>query len=96
MNLSSDSPPGYDSVQTDIVALVNVSRATVARNVNALMTATYWEIGRRIVQFEQGGEARAVYGEAPIRWLYPVWFNHFPLRRFRQQCYCDDSDHTGY
>ena len=28
------------------------------------MTATYWEIGRRIVQFEQQGEKRAEYGEA--------------------------------
>jgi len=27
------------------------------------MTATYWEIGRRIVEFEQGGERRAEYGE---------------------------------
>jgi len=27
------------------------------------MTATYWEIGRRIVEFEQGGEKRAEYGE---------------------------------
>ena len=26
------------------------------------MTATYWEIGRRIVEFEQGGEERARYG----------------------------------
>jgi hypothetical protein len=24
---------------------------------------TYWEIGRRIVEFEQGGKARAEYGE---------------------------------
>ena len=28
------------------------------------MTATYWEIGHRIVEFEQGGEKRAEYGEA--------------------------------
>jgi hypothetical protein len=27
------------------------------------MTATYWEIGRRIVEFEQGGKVRAEYGE---------------------------------
>lgn len=33
------------------------------------MTATYWEIGRRIVEFEQGGEGRATYGEALIRRL---------------------------
>jgi hypothetical protein len=28
------------------------------------MTASYWEIGRRIVEFKQGGEGRAAYGEA--------------------------------
>jgi DUF1016 N-terminal domain len=33
------------------------------------MTATYWEIGRRIVAFEQGGETRAEYGEELIRRL---------------------------
>lgn len=27
------------------------------------MTATYWEIGRRIVEFEQGGKERATYGD---------------------------------
>ena len=34
-----------------------------ARSVNSILTATYWEIGRRIVEFEQGGKARAEYGE---------------------------------
>ena len=33
------------------------------------MTATYWEIGRRIVEFEQGGEKRAEYGEALLQRL---------------------------
>jgi len=37
--------------------------------VNALITATYWEIGRRIVEFEQRGESRAAYGEALIERL---------------------------
>lgn len=32
-----------------------------ARSVNALMTATYWEIGRRIVEVDQKGEERADY-----------------------------------
>ncbi|GLC97432.1 hypothetical protein Tamer19_68410 [Cupriavidus sp. TA19] len=40
-----------------------------ARSVNALMTASYWEIGRRIVEFEQGGQDRAAYGEALIERL---------------------------
>jgi hypothetical protein len=37
--------------------------------VNALMTATYWEIGRRIVQSEQAGEKRAEYGKLLIKRL---------------------------
>jgi hypothetical protein len=37
--------------------------------VNALMTATYWEIGRRIVEFEQDGKGRPAYGDAVIRRL---------------------------
>jgi len=45
------------------------ARRAAARSVNALMTASYWEIGRRIVEFEQGGEGRAEYGEALIRRL---------------------------
>ena len=33
------------------------------------MTATYWEVGRRIVEFEQGGERRAGYGEVLLERL---------------------------
>jgi hypothetical protein len=29
----------------------------------AILTATYWEIGRQIVEFEQGGKSRAEYGD---------------------------------
>ncbi len=37
------------------------TRATQA--VNAHITETYWQIGRDIVEFEQGGKARAEYGK---------------------------------
>ncbi len=33
------------------------------------MTASYWEIGRRIVEFEQGGQDRAEYGQALLKRL---------------------------
>ena len=39
------------------------ARRVSARAVNSVMTATYWEFGRRIVEFEQGGEKRAGYGQ---------------------------------
>jgi hypothetical protein len=53
----------YHSLIGGIAELLEASRRTTARTVNALMTATYWEIGRRIVEFEQQGEERARYGE---------------------------------
>jgi hypothetical protein len=48
----------YGKTRSDIVALVQAARAASARSVNALMTATYWDIGRRIVEFEQQGRER--------------------------------------
>lgn len=62
-------PGGYAGVHADIVSLLEAARQAAARSVNALMTATYWEIGRRIVEFEQGGQERAAYGEALIERL---------------------------
>jgi predicted nuclease of restriction endonuclease-like (RecB) superfamily len=64
-----NTPANYHAIQTGIVALLETARASAVRNANALMTATYWEIGRRIVEFEQGGEDRAEYGEALIQRL---------------------------
>ena len=62
-------PTGYDSVCDSIVELLNAARQAAARNVNALMTASYWEIGRRIVEAEQKGKHRAGYGEQLIERL---------------------------
>src|SRR5881275_2614498 len=53
----------YDGLIGGIAELLEASRRIAARTVNAIMTATYWEIGQRIVEFEQGGEERAGYGE---------------------------------
>lgn len=56
----------YDGLVGNIAELLEQSRRTAARAVNNVLTATYWEVGRRIVEFEQGGEARAEYGEKVI------------------------------
>jgi len=53
----------YTGLVGGIRELLDAARRSSARAVNALMTATYWEIGRRIVEFEQGGKKRAGYGE---------------------------------
>ncbi|VVE19972.1 hypothetical protein PCO31010_03105 [Pandoraea commovens] len=46
--------------------LLDAARQAAARSVNALMTASYWEIGHRIVEAEQQDKRRAGYGEQLI------------------------------
>ena len=58
------APRGYDTLFADVAGVIEDARRASARSVNALMTAAYWLIGRRIVELEQGGRARASYGEA--------------------------------
>ncbi len=49
---------GYDQLLSGIQRLLEEARHQAARSVNAILTATYWEIGRRIVVHEQGGKSR--------------------------------------
>ncbi len=67
--MASRLPTAYRGVHKDIVVLLETARSAAARSVNALMTATYWEIGRRIVEFEQKGKGRAEYGQALLKRL---------------------------
>ncbi|MBN3961699.1 PDDEXK nuclease domain-containing protein [Nostoc sp. NMS8] len=60
---------GYENTLADLIELLESSRRAAARSVNAIMTATYWQLGRRIVELEQGGEKRAEYGAAVIKRL---------------------------
>ncbi len=60
---------GYDGLVSGLVELLASARSASARAVNAVMTTTYWEIGRRIVEHEQGGEERAAYGEELLKQL---------------------------
>lgn len=63
------APSEYDAVLSGISALLEEARRAAARSVNAIMTATYWEVGRRIVELEQGGGERAEYGKALLKRL---------------------------
>lgn len=56
-------PAAYPGLITGIGTLLEQSRRSVVRATNCFMTATYWDIGRRIVEFEQGGKRRAEYGD---------------------------------
>jgi len=73
MDQNDDKSPASPKAMAEFALRLSncstLARANSVRNVNAIMTATYWEIGRRIVEFEQRGEKRADYGEELIRRL---------------------------
>jgi predicted nuclease of restriction endonuclease-like (RecB) superfamily len=59
----------YNNIRAGIVELLKAARSAAARNVNSIMTAVYWEIGRRIIETEQAGAVRATYGDELIKQL---------------------------
>jgi predicted nuclease of restriction endonuclease-like (RecB) superfamily len=67
----------YRAWSGGIAALLAEARRQSARSVNAILTATYWEIGRRIVEYLQSGESRAGYGEEILHRLSADLTNEF-------------------
>jgi hypothetical protein len=68
---------GYDTLVGGISQILEAGRSQAAWTLNSVMSAVYWEIGRRIVEFEQAGKQRADYGERVIEQLgkdlKPLW-----------------------
>jgi len=52
-----------------VIDALERARRYSARSVNVIMTATYWEIGRLIVEHEQQGHKRASYGDFLLKKL---------------------------
>jgi predicted nuclease of restriction endonuclease-like (RecB) superfamily len=65
--MSTDSPAKPDKALQPLLGnlaeLIRQARQRAIRAVDVIQVKTCWEIGRHIVEFEQGGEARAVYGK---------------------------------
>jgi len=62
-------PLDYKGLLSGVSLLLNEARSAAARSVNAILTITYWEIGQRIVEFEQDGSDRAPYGATLLKRL---------------------------
>src|SRR3954454_12488441 len=68
--LATDTAPrGYGRLLGDMEQVVHTGRKSAVWAVNTIMSAVYWEIGRRIVEFEQRGRPTAEYGERVINLL---------------------------
>lgn len=75
----------------DIARILQTGRSQAYQAVNTAMVQTYWQLGQRIVEQEQQGEARAEYGKALItnlsRYLRDTFGKGFSvanLKNFRQ------------
>jgi predicted nuclease of restriction endonuclease-like (RecB) superfamily len=83
--------PSLSSLLNDVRAILQEARGKVYTAANTAMVDAYWRIGRRIVEEEQGGAARAEYGSQLIRHLARALGEEFGqgmsvanLKNFRQ------------
>jgi len=53
----------YQSLIEQISTRYRQGREKAVMAVNTAMVETYWQIGQYIVEFEQGGKAKAEYGK---------------------------------
>lgn len=87
----SDLPSVSPHFFEDVRSILHEARSTAYAAANAAMVDAYWRIGRRIVEEEQGGAARAEYGSQLIRNLARALGEEFGkgmsvanLKNFRQ------------
>jgi predicted nuclease of restriction endonuclease-like (RecB) superfamily len=84
---SKDKQPLHSKVRELIIE----ARSAISRTVNFVSVVQNWEIGRMIVEEEQGGEAKAEYGKYIIKELskklteeFGSSYNTSNLKRYRQ------------
>ena len=52
----------YQSLIVSISQTMDEGRRQAAKSVNSVLLTTYWQIGKHIVEYEQGGKEKAEYG----------------------------------
>ena len=83
--------PEYQNLLHHVGETLEIGRAKAVAAVNSAAVATYWEIGRNIVEFEQAGSAKAEYGtellnrlSRDLTDLYGKGFSHSNLIYMRK------------
>ena len=59
----------YARLLADVRAIITAGQGRAVAAINRELVATYWAVGERIVREEQGGAARAAYGERTLAQL---------------------------
>ncbi|MEX1114405.1 MAG: DUF1016 N-terminal domain-containing protein [Akkermansiaceae bacterium] len=89
--MTPELPANPSRLLDDVRAILRDARGKAYAAANTAMVDAYWNIGRRVVEEEQGGEARAEYGAQLIRNLSRALGEEFGkglsvanLKNFRQ------------
>src|SRR5947207_2112509 len=61
---AAPKPSSIGELLLNLRAVIMESRQQALRAVDVVQVRTCWLVGRHIVEFEQGGAARAVYGQS--------------------------------
>ncbi len=59
----------YKGLLEKVSKIIEEARKKTVRQINTIITQTYWEVGRIILEEEQRGKERAEYGEELVRKL---------------------------
>ena len=88
--VSADEGARFNRLCSDACSIIDAGRRHAYRAVNTVMVYSYYELGRRIVKEEQGGEVRAGYGKellsrlsASLTERYGKGFSATNLRQMR-------------
>ena len=63
------SKKNYDALISQIGSILETRRKHAYIAINSILIKTYWEIGKRIVEFEQQGKEKAEYGSRLLEQL---------------------------
>lgn len=87
----ANQSPAYDALIELISTTYETGRKLAVRQVQTTLLQTYWAIGQHIVEFEQGGQAKAAYGKKLLPTLsrdlvtrLGKGFGHVNLSQMRQ------------
>lgn len=61
--------PAQNNLYKVIKTILDEARQSAYRAVNFTMVIAYWEVGKVIVEHEQSGQVKAVYGQAILKEL---------------------------
>lgn len=79
------------TLYADIKSILQNGRKQAYTAINFIMVESYWQVGQRIVEYEQAGAARAEYGKSLMKELsirlteeFGKGFDERELRKIRQ------------